>query len=202
MITYTKTPSKDSMILSANPTTNYGTYTRMEVVTLTGSAETIAWRGIIGFDLTDLKASSPSILTATLGLYYYAKGVNYTTTQTLYAAKVTRTNWTEAGVTWNKYDGVNDWTAGGGDRVTSNPAVGAALVDTSVGKWINIDVKAIVVDAIDNVSDLLNMLLYRNTGIANNDGIMFYSRDYTTNTTLIPKLTITYSSGSLFFAQY
>jgi len=28
---------------------------------------------------------------------------------------MTRTTWTEAGATWNKYDGVNNWTAAGGD---------------------------------------------------------------------------------------
>lgn len=61
-------------------------------------------------------------------------------------------DWTEMGVTWNKYDGVNAWTNGGGDVVGTGgvqltDAYGTATVLNSgaaLGDLVNVDVTSLV----------------------------------------------------------
>jgi len=118
------------------------------------------------------------------------------------AMKVTRDNWTEAGVTWNKYDGTNSWTTAGGDFVTTNPNQGSMTfpVDFDVNDWAEWDITDIINDAIDNVSRSANIeIKFNDETITSGEGrsyMAFASKEYAT-TSIRPRLEITYSSTSI-----
>ncbi|MEI6580802.1 MAG: glycine-rich domain-containing protein [bacterium] len=193
---YIQQPSaKDNTMLSDAPTTNDGSDPLIQVCGETGTP-THAHRSIIEFDISGLGKPSSSIYSAVMSLYYVSKGANYTGAQTLYADKITRDNWTELGSTWNKYDGTNNWTTGGGDYTSTNES--SAFIDATVERWIEFDVTDLVKDAIDNVSGHLNLVIRRPTGLFNNDDNNFYSKDYTTDTTLQPKISIMYSPSTTY----
>jgi len=53
---------------------------------------------------------------ASVKLYVSVKAGDHTANPRTYAvSRLLKTNWTETGVTWNNYDGINPWDTGGGD---------------------------------------------------------------------------------------
>jgi len=100
----TLSPSADSYIEQLNPTTNRGSATSLYVGE--DNLSTALIRLLIKFDLSSL--SGYTVTSAVLKLYEVATA-NYSANQrTCRAYRVLRV-WTEAGVTWNKYDGSSDW---------------------------------------------------------------------------------------------
>ena len=97
------TAKKDTWIYGNTPTTNYGTGTDIEV----GYNTTDKLHGLIQFDFVNLPGGA-SISSAVLTLK-----TNGTTpvafTLQLYRILVANAAWTEAGATWNKKDGSNNW---------------------------------------------------------------------------------------------
>ena len=183
--------SKDNYIATADggENDNYGDYTYL---VLHSNVSLGYYRRILlHFDISDL-SSSASVSEAVLYLYYYDKGENYTVAQTGYIDRLTRTNWTELGSTWNKYDGTNNWTSVGGDYTTDDEA--STTIPTTVGQWLNWTITNIVTYSIENVSEQVHLMVRRNdNGAWSSGSCLFYSKDYTTDTSKRPKLTVTYT---------
>ena len=184
-----KISGKDNFMYQIAPTTNYGTSTVMYIY----DRLNYTCRPLLSFDISEFPGGT--IESAVLYLYYYEYAVTDPVGKTIKAYKQTRNDWTQTGSTWNKYDGANDWTAAGGDFVTSNPAGGSTTVPAGYG-WMSWDIINIVNDAILNVSSQVNLLLRFDTEdlAANYGEPRFYSNNYTTDLTLRPKLVITYSN--------
>jgi hypothetical protein len=72
--------------------------------------------------LIDFTLSSGSGSISAVKIFLYAGSVSTSGNVSCYQLS---TAWTQAGVTWNKYDGTNNWTAPGGDY-------GAAIATTNV----------------------------------------------------------------------
>jgi len=190
--TYTKQPSsKDSDICEAYPTENTGSLDYMWIDSRTGTNH--RW-GIVEFDISNFPGGTISDVKLALYYYYYHPGLSNPSGRTILAYKITRTDWVESEVSWNIYKTGSNWTSGGGDYVTSNPSGGSAVVPASYG-WMEWDIKAIVEDAIDNVSGMVELLLKDSTDSGSTITAL-YSRDYTVDTDLCPYVEITYTPAA------
>ena len=76
---------------------------------------------------------------------------------TLY--RVTQEAWTEAGATWNKYDGVTNWTLAGGDYDTTEKVQFTVQGPLTARRWQEIDITTWLIDIINNHSRNAHMLL-------------------------------------------
>jgi len=187
--TYTSQPSaKDAFFWETQPTVNFGSNVNLWIYCVaSGNA-----RGILNFDVSDLPAGA-TISSAKLNLNYYSRAYADPVGLSVDVFKVTRDNWTEAGSTWNKYDGSNDWTAAGGDYVTSNPAGANVNMPADYG-WIEWEIKDIVEDAIANVSSSVNVIVKFTTEGTGGKDAFLASNNYTHDTDLRPKLVIEYTA--------
>ena len=180
--------SADSYMNEGAKDTNYGGQTYIEV-----SSKPSAWgnaRGILKFDLSSIPSGS-TITSVTLSLYLYStRGYD----RTFGIHKVTK-NWTESGVTWNKYDGTNNWTTSGGDyEATASATVTAGAVWNIWVDWSSSTLVSDVQGFVNNPSTNFGWIIKDQTeGSSNQDWVRFYSKEYT-GTTLRPKLEVTYTT--------
>lgn len=183
----------DSMFNNSAPTTNYGTYDYMSI----GHLSTTKNRAIIKF--TELSDGSKIPVTdivdsATLSLYLYAENSGNARTLSTYRVKMA---WTEAGVTWNKYDGANNWQSGGCDGANDRESTSIGDVSVSATEpagWKVITLTVAAIQAIVNGTWTNNGFLMRvNTETA--DRCSYYSSDYVTDTSLRPKLTVVHHAA-------
>jgi hypothetical protein len=185
--------SQDNFLHEGAATSNYGTQTYIYITAYTSYCQ----RGILKFPIswgTDIPVGA-TITGATLSLYHYGDGVGDPSAMNCNICKVTRNDWNETQSTWNIFKTSNNWTSAGGDFVTSNPASGSAVFGTAPN-WINVNVLAIVQDAQTNSIDV-NVIAKFDTASEHTGDIepRIYSREYTGDTSLRPKLVITYTSG-------
>jgi hypothetical protein len=173
----------DTYLAQASPTTNYGTLAYIDVGAAAGGIR----RPILKFDFSALPDGA-IISAATLSLYLYGLS-NQAQGRTYWAYELTQTGWTETGATWNKYDGTNNWTAAGGDYTTDD---GASFTMPADGNWADWNVLALCQHFQSTHSKVAHFLLRDGTETGTKTG-RFYSRDETTQTTLRPKLVITYT---------
>lgn len=111
--------------------------------------------------------------------------------------KLTNDAWVELEATWDIYSTGNNWTSGGGDYVTSNPAGDTQELsagDPATPEWVSFDVTDIVKDALDNESGHLNLLMKFEAETGNGDKPYFYSKDESTETTKRPTIEINYAT--------
>lgn len=167
--------------LSVN--TNYGTSTELRVGSSDVVGDTQIRRAILKFDFSALP-NFTTLISTPLSLYTYAGVAD----RTLWANRLTRTNWTEAGVTWNKYDGSNNWTSAGGDFTTTDRASALSLAS---GNWVTWNVLALAQYAQLNTSKILHILIKDSNETDEVDNY-FYSSEYATDTTKCPKLILNY----------
>jgi|WetSurMetagenome_2_1015567.scaffolds.fasta_scaffold95396_2 hypothetical protein len=171
----------DARIVSGHPNTNYGT----EPDTWIGQdgAGNVN-RAVLSLDFSVLLHYTITAVLLELNFGTYDSG------RTLWVYRLTRPTWTEDGVTWNKYDGTNSWTSAGGDWTVTD-AISAA----SASGWVQWNVLNQVLYAQANTSGIVHFLIKDSTETANHLN-NFYSREYATNLTLRPKLTLTYTPHS------
>jgi len=180
-------PTKDTLIYQNAPTTNYGSS-----VTFSCSPQTnYVSRSMIEFVISDIPAGAV-FSAATLQLYYFLWENLNPVGKTVWAYKLTRTDWVESQATWNIYKTGSNWTTAGGDYVTSNPAGGSITVPASYG-WLSFDTLAIVQDAYGVSNPVEYLMKYELENTASGYWVEFRSKEYTTDTTLRPKLTVTYT---------
>lgn len=142
-------------------------------------------KALVQFDLASIPAGS-TILSAQLSLYHTAGG-----NDTVSAFRMTKP-WTEGtgvaglGATWNKYDGVNAWTAAGGDYDT---AAGVAVVLPANNTWTTWDLTARTAAWTAGTQSNYGIALVAST-TGNNT---FVSSDDPVNIAQRPKLDVTYA---------
>ncbi len=178
-------PSKDTYLQEGAPTANYGSLTSLLAASKTSGA--MNRRSILEFDISGIP-SGVSISGATLSLYSYSD--SYDGGGGLEAYKLARTDWIEGQAAWNIYKTSSSWTAVGGDYVTSNPS-GANL--TAGTGWKNFNILAIAQDAYDNSNPVEVLIRVKRESYDGYDRRnYFYSKEYSVDASLRPKLVITY----------
>lgn len=178
--TLTVQPSaKDTYLDKLNPDGPSGAMTRLEIK----NRSTAPMRVILEFNISELQPSA-TLNSASLQLYYYDWDYFDPVNRTVKAYKFTQTDWVELEATWNN---------AAGSYVTSNPAGGSTALPSSYG-WMTWDVLAIVQDAYDSSNPAEFMVRYTAENLAT--GYMkakFYSKEYTDDPDLQPKLVIDYT---------
>jgi len=179
--------SKDTYVRSIAANNNFGSETCIRVADISGNV----FRSILEFDISDIPTNA-TFSQGDLLLYYYLYSGANPTGKSIWAYKLTRTDWVESQATWNKYKADSFWTTAGGDYVTSNPAGGNTTFPASYG-WMTWDIQAIVEDAYDTSNKVEILVRFDNEKSSNAGFHNFYSKEYTGDTSLRPKLTVTYT---------
>jgi hypothetical protein len=182
-------PTIDSFMSGVSTTTNYGTLNLAGPSTVyAGGSKTELTRPILNFDITSI--AGQTLVTAKLRLYV---GDLYNPV----GAKVYRctrpATWTELGVTWNKYDGTNNWTTAGGDYDAATPTPVAFTTGVSQFAWFEITgLLAFATDAIANRSNVVSLILRLDDEAPDsNDGIGYSQSREDANA---PQLVIEYGT--------
>jgi hypothetical protein len=177
----------DTFINLANPTANFGLETSINIDTNTGNGPR---RSILKFDFSALPDGAV-ISAATLGLYYYNYPYTDPVGRTYWAYELTQPAWVETQATWNIYSTGNNWTAAGGDYTTGS---GASLAVPAAYGWMNWNVLNLAQHFQSTHSKVAHFLMKDGTEGGDVYRTLYYSREYTTDTTLRPKLIITYTA--------
>ena len=188
--TLTIPASKDTLVGYAEnawPDTNYGSRPSFAV-----------WNYSPYDDLTSLLEFSLASLPANAEIYY-AKlqlyGFNFDGYSNIPVGvyKQLHTDWEELQATYNIYKTGSSWTTQGGDYVTSNPVGSVTTVPPSSQGWVQWDITDIVSDARN--SSIPVELLVKATAYGNDySDVGFISKEYSTDPTLRPKLSIEYTT--------
>jgi hypothetical protein len=148
-------PTIDSFMDQYNADVNYGSENQLgvQVLYFGGNKTDGPDRAILNFDVTGLTVGDVGAVSL------FVLPSNCAPSAAAHIYRCTRpSTWTEAGVTWNKYDGTN-WTAGGGDYDASTPTPVAFNTSTQTGVWFEIPgLKDFVTDAITR-SNIVSIIM-------------------------------------------
>jgi hypothetical protein len=174
------TVGKDAGIDSDSPTNNSGTGDSFSVITTGGGAPR---RSLLQFDISSIPSGS-TVDSAILTLKSYQ---NRLSADSCAINRVTQA-WTEAGVTWNKYDGSTNWATAGGDfdAVADATFTPPALTDTTV----DITITSLVQEWVNGTAN--NGMIIKAGTEATTQGTLFYTSDAATAGNR-PKLVVTYT---------
>jgi hypothetical protein len=183
----------DNYLSLGAPDTNNGASTRVYVNVQSNSIS----RTLLKFDFSALP-DGVTISAATLSLYQDSTSAEG---KTFCIYELTQTGWTELKSTWNAaydadLDGVEDsgdifWATAGGDYTTNN---GASQTVPAVNNWMVWDVLALVEHFQSAHGKVAHFLLRDETeNQSETFEARFISRSYTTDTSLRPKLVVTYT---------
>jgi hypothetical protein len=175
-----KTNAKDTYIDYTSTSTNYGSSSRLYINQYNDPID--GNRPMIQFNASSLQ--DKELVDANIWLYRHDGSINQNGIVRVFRLIQ---NWTEDGATWNTYDGTNGWAVVGGDYNTTE--YDNKMVYVSINRWYSWD-----------ITDLVNKWL---TGTFPNYGIIFIadyytsreefrSLDYSGDTSLCPKLVISY----------
>lgn len=171
----------DCYFKSNAPTENYDSSYWLAIGVVLGPG---IERGLLKFDFSPLpNRDSINLISAVLEAYVLGSTDEG---RTLKACRLTRSNWTKDGATWNTYDGSNNWSSSGGDYTTTDEA-SATTADLET---ISFDVLNQVEYAIINTSNILHILMKDNSEAEEHYTNISSSREETES--LRPKLTLTY----------
>jgi hypothetical protein len=190
--TLTLQPSQyDSTIDSADGgVITYGTADNFFIGRLSGSIN----RLLVKFDLTTVPTT---FTTATLYLYCYQDFTAGNGTWKVYRMNHT---WTEASVCWKYYAGTSAWTADGAFEATDCDLteIGSLAFTTpvAVNEWKAITLTPTTKATLDHTYGFMVKDDTETEPPAGATLTRFYSNNYVTDTTLCPKLVITYTAES------
>lgn len=120
----------DAYISSAKPNTNYGSNSVMQV-------QTDTLRALVEWNLSQVPAEADVVNAVAR---FYVPSVKKNDDVTVSAYRLTQ-SWTESSVTWNKYDGVNNWATAGGDY---NSTVWASETVSAPGQFYTWNITSLV----------------------------------------------------------
>lgn len=189
--------TKDARIIKGTPDTNYGS----EVIIVCNRAASDVngnQRPVISFTIPSIPESGAVITSIKMYLYKYydVSGWNCPAAE---AHESSRADWVESEVTWNSYKSGFAWTTAGGDfSATIISLTTSPLSQGSYGweEWI-LQGTGATNPLSKNWGDSIDLFLKYPTWTSGLDGIAgWYTKDYTTDPTLCPKLIITYSVPS------
>jgi len=182
--------NKDAFLRESEPDTNDGTAVFGIVISQDTSRNR---RGIFQFELPE-ELIGKTITSATLSLYCYM--LSNSAGRTYWAYRLTRTDWVEAEATWNSYKSGGTWTAAGGDFTTTDGT--STVVPDSAAVWMNWDVKDQVQYAADNEVAIATLIKDGTESEAHESrNARFFTREYTTDISLCPKLIIEYAEPEI-----
>lgn len=185
MATLTIQPSDiDTFLDQLSPNSNRGTY---NYISVQSDATNLA-RSVLKFDFSALPAGA-TISAATLSLYAYNAG---SAGRTYWTYELTQTDWVETEATWNSYKTGSAWAAAGGDYTTTD---GASAVVPSDDNWMNWNVLTLVQHFQSAHAEVAHFLIRDNVEGSGGGFCLFYSRKYPTDTSLRPKLVVTYTAA-------
>ncbi len=140
--------------------------------------------GFVYFDTSDI----PNGATFSQGdLLMYCSAL--TGSETIYAYRATQLDWVETQLTWNSYKTGSAWATAGGDYTTTNGVNSPSVV---VNNWLTWTASTLIQNCYDNQSKKVYLVLYTSSAYNCNAG--FHSKEYETDTSLRPKLTVTYTT--------
>jgi len=191
---------KDNYIVQSAANSNYSSSSTFFL----NNRASFLIRAILEFDISGIPTGQ-TLTSASLQLYYCYDSNSSSSGITVWAYKQIRTNWVEAKSTWNAandddLDGVNDagdifWTTAGGDYVTSSPVGGSTTFPASYD-WVSWNVLAICQNAYAGAIPAEFLLKFETEGLSSGySKPNFFSKEYTTDTSLRPKLTIAYEAA-------
>ena len=180
---------KDTQLAQNNPTTNYGGSTSIKIGYRL-SWKTY-WNSLFNWDLSNI----PSLAEFSQGdIQFYVNSGGAAGLITVYARRILQIAWTEDGATWNKYDGVNEWSTGGckgnKDRTTANQA-SVAFTTSHIG-FKTISGISLIQDCFDNQAKHVNIVIQEDAVINGDSNID--SRENITEANR-PKLTVAWISA-------
>ena len=205
MPTYTSQPDGasgiDTVIWSNDANTNFGTGTDIRVGENDSAVNEIN-RALIKFDLSTIPADAV-VTSAILTLTIVTDKSSNVRTQRVFRLKRA---WTEAGATWNKYDGTNNWQTAGGFGAddceqTDIGSLSLSASETGAKSWTldNSAIQEMISGAFTNNGFLIK------ADTESNDGYRYASSDHATAGSR-PKLVIEYtvpqSGGKPIFANF
>ncbi len=182
LLTIQATGTEDAQIHPLVPDQNWGSGNPV-------GCEQAGRRIVHRFDFTSLPAGAV-ISNATLTWMFSAIITGDPAGGTLTIYEVTQTGWTEAGVTWNKYNGVNNWATGGGDYVPDRAATFTVPASKSDGTLFTWDVTSMVQHFQASHGNIANFLMILSGTMASRGCDFHSSEDGTVSKR--PKLDITY----------
>jgi len=172
----------DSFMDGASGNTNHGAETTIyngEIYA--GGSKVLQARPIGNFNVAAL--ASATITDAQLERYLTVGPATFAAT--LYRCTRT-TSWTENGVTWNKYDGENNWTTGGGDYDGTTPTPIAYTEPVTNGWHTLTGLGPFVTDAISNRGGIVSIIMRADDENPETDKyVIFSSREQTSNKWLL-----------------
>ncbi|UCH89237.1 MAG: DUF2341 domain-containing protein [Thermoplasmata archaeon] len=178
------TEGLDNFLDDSTPTLNYETLTNTWAQSEGGTIK----KPIIEFDLGTLEGD---VIDATISMDCNGGTVG---SSTIGVHRVTQA-WTEAGSTWNTYDGTNNWATAGGDYVATAEDSDTFTIPFGWRSW--------------SVTEMVNGWVsgkYQNNGMifvpqGTSYGKFFRSSDYDIDPSLRPYLEVTYRGNMLGYAD-
>jgi hypothetical protein len=148
-------PSADSTMLFQSPDSNYGSLESIEEGAFyAGGVKALLRRSIVNFDVSAIASRT---ITAAKVIRTVWSRTGSGEPATVY--RCTRpSTWTEGGVTWNRYDGTNLWTAAGGDYDGSTPTPVGYSLPGAVGEMEITGLAGFVTDAIASRGNIVSMI--------------------------------------------
>ena len=176
-------PDQDTHIRSNAATTNYET----NISLFCGEYGSSSRRHVLlDFDISALAGQVQDITKAQLHL---AEISNNDVSGSMTVARLSQ-SWTEAGATWNTYDGSNAWPGGGGAYGDADTGQGTVTLTVGVAGDQTLDVLDLVRDAIAARAGTLSLVIYRAAATGTQEQTRFGSRERTSEADR-PKLTVT-----------
>jgi hypothetical protein len=180
-------PSGDTYLRRSQVNDNFGVDTFLATDSETGGGRPM--RTLLRFDLAAIPTGAV-VESATLELYLFESGGSQT--ELVEAFPVTRdwvegTGGTNAGASWDLYDGVTSWGTPGGDHL---PDAVATFTAGAPG-WKSMELSAVAQDWVDGTLPNYGLVL-ASPESGGNDEKHYYSREHV-DPALRPKLTLVYT---------
>ena len=174
------TDGKDTYLRELSET-NYGDVTELRLGTVTtGGGREL--RSILYFNLSSIPSEN-TVISADLSIYISSSSTNNTITVNAYRLT---SNWTENNANWYNRTQSTNWTSDGGDYNTQ--IFNSSLITNETG-WVNFSIDLLARNWVNGTYENLGLMLYAPDATPG-DSKDFYSSNYTSDPTLIPKLTI------------
>lgn len=187
----TLNPSADTVMISDGADTNYGTSGSIHAGEAYG--QTSKRRSLIKFDLT----SYAGMVAAGATLRLYDDGTDYCNNARTMKLFRSKRPWTEAGCTWNKYNGTTAWTTAGsgsaGNDYDSNVVGSISLPNPPSAGYVEIPL------TVSYINEWLNGTMTNNgfflmMDTESDDMHVFNSKDAASNK---PELILTFGGAKI-----
>jgi hypothetical protein len=160
--------------------------------TYTWPADTVANTTIIKWNLSAIPTSA-TVTEATLYLYQTDSGGD--SFYDLPVHKIVNVNPVISACTWNTYDGTNSWTGGAdGGQSDTAAAEDTPAVNNTINEYKTWTVTDMVADWVATPSSNYGMLV-NSDAVASMDSFRFFASTEDSDSSIRPKLIVTYSTG-------